>query len=241
MLHSFVLTNYNYGRYLGEAVASICVQNGRKEIVIVDDGSSDESVDVIKDVQASVESEFQHFTTILFSKNRGKQAALNAALALVRGEITVIVDADDRLLPNFLEILTGNLSAATEADADVGFAYSDCVLVDEFGDYLANGRSHAFDAAMIQDHSYIPESAPTWTSWLRKALPLDETVRVGTKHQRWRKLIELGAKGCYVAEPLFEYRMHSQNISGIGERVRREEAGEVERILSGYWPTATGK
>ena len=51
-----------------------------------------------------------------------------------------------------------------------------------------------------------------------EAAPYDEAIRKGTKHHKWKKIVANGWNGRHLAEPLFCYRMHDANLSGIGKR-----------------------
>lgn len=83
---SVVITNYNYGRYLPGAVESAHMAD---EIIIVDDGSTDDSRDIIRT--------FDSVTPIL-KPNGGFVSAINAGFAASRGDVVIFLDADDRLL-----------------------------------------------------------------------------------------------------------------------------------------------
>jgi len=88
---SIVINNYNYGQYLGEAIDSALDQTFRNvEIIVVDDGSTDRSRDVISDYGDRV--------IAIFKDNGGQASALNTGFARSRGEILIFLDADDILL-----------------------------------------------------------------------------------------------------------------------------------------------
>ena len=93
---------------------------------------------------------------------------------------------------------------------------------------------------LLSTHSYIPECALTLSAPLKEAAPFDESIRVGTKHHKWMRIARSGWIGRYVAEPLFFYRMHDTNMSGIGRSVLDEDdkSGRKDRLLSGYWRVA---
>src|SRR5215207_9122886 len=89
---SIVVNNYNYARFLGEAIDSALAQtHPDTEVVVVDDGSTDHSREVIAGYGDRV---------VPVSKENGGQAsAFNAALPVTRGEVVLFLDADDQLLP----------------------------------------------------------------------------------------------------------------------------------------------
>lgn len=234
-----VIPNFNYGRFVGDAIRSASEQTyGVAQLIVIDDGSDDESVVQIDTAIADTRGAFQSMLVIHSLKNAGKLAALNLALPRVSTDITVILDSDDRLLPTYLGRTLEALRAVRERDASVAFVYTDSELVAENGAFLSLGRSRSFDALLLHTSSFIPECAPVLTSALLEVLPFDESVRIGTKHQKWLRIVSNGWKGKHLAEPLFQYRMHERNLSGIGQRVLGEVArGErSEKILSGYWP-----
>jgi glycosyltransferase involved in cell wall biosynthesis len=92
-LVSVVVNNYNYGRFLRDAIDSALAQTyAPLEVVVVDDGSTDDSREIIAAYGDRVIS--------LLKENGGQTSAFNAAFAACRGDVIVFLDADDVLLPN---------------------------------------------------------------------------------------------------------------------------------------------
>jgi glycosyltransferase involved in cell wall biosynthesis len=113
-LISVVIPSYNHGHFLGEAIASVLAQDyPRIEVVVVNDGSSDDT--------AAVAARFPEVRYVE-QANRGLAAARNAGLAVCRGELVVFLDADDRLLPGALE--TGVRAMAAHPEAGFAAGYS---------------------------------------------------------------------------------------------------------------------
>jgi len=95
-LVSIVINNYNYARYLAEAINSALRQTFRAvETIVVDDGSTDKSRKVIDSFGNSVKP--------ILKANGGQASALNFGFGQARGEIIIFLDADDVLLPNAVE------------------------------------------------------------------------------------------------------------------------------------------
>ena len=91
-LASIVINNYNYGRFLSEAIDSALNQTyTHAEVVVVDDGSTDNSRDVIAKYSSRV--------VAVLKENGGQASAFNAGVQASRGEIIVFLDSDDKLLP----------------------------------------------------------------------------------------------------------------------------------------------
>jgi glycosyltransferase involved in cell wall biosynthesis len=237
-LVSVLITSYNYAEFLPWAVESVAAQSFADiQLVIVDDGSTDGSCKYIGTIHGTYGTRFRHCRCVRLRANRGKLAALNVGIPLLHGEATVILDADDSLLSDYIDITLDQLQSAVARESAIGFVYTDCHLVDRKGTRLGRGRSTPFDAELLCTESYIPECAITLTTALRAILPLDESIRVGTKHHKWCRLTAAGYGGEYLARPLFNYRMHDRNLSGIGVRVLDEvrHGRPREKILSAYW------
>src|SRR6056297_2011168 len=96
-LCSVVCTTYNHEKYSRAAIESIVAQDYRPlEIVVIDDGSTDDNVAVIE--AALSESDLQY--TLLTQENTGNVAAnINRALAAATGEFVLATSLDDLLLP----------------------------------------------------------------------------------------------------------------------------------------------
>jgi len=87
-----VVNNHNYGRFLREAVESALAQSyERVEVVVVDDGSTDDSRSVIATFESDV--------TAVLKPNGGQGSAFNAGLEHSSGDVVLFLDADDVLLP----------------------------------------------------------------------------------------------------------------------------------------------
>ncbi len=112
-LVSIVVPCYNAERFLAETLESAFVQSyPRTEIIVIDDGSTDGTAELIRSYKNRVTAEF--------GPNRGASVARNRGTALARGEFIQYLDADDLLLPDAIERRVNALQATS---ADV--AYSD--------------------------------------------------------------------------------------------------------------------
>jgi hypothetical protein len=92
---SFILPIYNVELYLTEAIESILKQEISKEIILVDDGSTDSSLAISLDYANKYP-----FIYVIHSQNKGVSAARNAGLKLARGEYVMFLDPDDFLHPD---------------------------------------------------------------------------------------------------------------------------------------------
>lgn len=119
---AIVLSNYNHARYLPESLAAICGQTRpADEILIIDDGSTDDSVAVIEDFALREPG----IRVLRNERNLGLQASIARALPLITSEYLVWAAADDRLLPEFLERSVPPLERHPEA----GLCFSELAVL----------------------------------------------------------------------------------------------------------------
>lgn len=103
MLVSVLINNYNYGRFLARCIDSALAQTYKNiEIIVVDDGSTDESFEVLDRYKESV--------TIVRQANGGQGAAYNTGYARAFGEVVIFLDADDVLAPGVLAQVASEFS-----------------------------------------------------------------------------------------------------------------------------------
>src|SRR4030042_3495498 len=87
-----IITNYNYEKYLARPIESVLQQNYPvKELIVVDDGSTDNSCQIINGYGSRIIS--------IFQENRGMTSATNAGFSASRGDIIFILDSDDAFSP----------------------------------------------------------------------------------------------------------------------------------------------
>jgi glycosyltransferase involved in cell wall biosynthesis len=95
-LVSIIIDNYNYGRYLADAIASALGQTyPRTEVIVVDDGSTDDSWEVI--------ARFPDQVKPVLKENGGQASAFNAGFDRSRGDVVLFLDADDMVHPRAVE------------------------------------------------------------------------------------------------------------------------------------------
>ena len=93
---SVVVNNYNYAQYLREAIESVLAQTYHHvELVVVDDGSTDESREILQD--------YRSCAVLILKENGGQASAFNAGIAQASGDLILLLDSDDYLLPHAVE------------------------------------------------------------------------------------------------------------------------------------------
>jgi glycosyltransferase involved in cell wall biosynthesis len=143
-LVSVIIVNYNYGRYLREAVDSVYTQSyPNKECIIVDNASTDESVDVLQ----QIETHYPEIKILRRNDNGGQSLAAQEGFAASSGEYVVFVDADDYLLSSFVET---HVFIHLSLRVPVGFTSSDMIqaansrmvtgTISYMSDFIRSGR-----------------------------------------------------------------------------------------------------
>lgn len=130
-----LVTNHNYERFLGAALDSVLAQDypaERLEIVVVDDGSTDGSRELLADYRARHPERI----TVIHQANAGNKAAANAAIAASHGRILAMLDADD-VWP--VEKTTRQVAALLQ-DLSLGLVYCDQRVIDGEGRELRPSR-----------------------------------------------------------------------------------------------------
>lgn len=97
-LISIVINNFNYQQYIGKAIESALEQTYENiELIIVDDGSTDDSRSVIQSY---------NIDKVIFKENGGQTSALNVGFYQTRGDIVIFLDSDDYLYPECCKVIS---------------------------------------------------------------------------------------------------------------------------------------
>src|ERR1051326_8888095 len=95
-LVSIIITSYNYDRFLNQAIESALAQTyANTEVVVVDDGSADNSAEIIRSYGDRI--------VPLLRQHEGPRHSYSAAFAASHGEVVIFLDSDDALLPTAVE------------------------------------------------------------------------------------------------------------------------------------------
>jgi len=199
---SVVITCYNLGRYLDEAVESVLTQSFQNfEILIVDDGSTDEATRrLLTDYR-------KPHTRVLRSENRGLSAARNLGAAHTTGPYLCMVDADDRLESSMLD------KSVAALDEDPGLAFVSHWL-ETFGDETWEWKPTRCDLPALLDANTVNGAALTRREAIEAVGGFDETMRDGCEDwDLWISMVERGLRGRILPEVLFRYRRRRESMS----------------------------
>ncbi len=215
-LVSIIIPNYNYARYLRGAIDSALAQTYSSiEVIVVDDGSTDNSRVVIEPYGERI--------TSIFKPNGGHGSALNAGYLASHGEIVIFLDADDELMPEALEQVVKAWGPGTAK------AQFQLEMVDETGQPLRE-RVPPFDRYLpngdirerILRYGEYPSSPCSGNAYSRAALdklmPMDEMLWSAGSEKSLVFLSPFFGEVVSIRAPLGRYRIHSDNDSGFKGR-----------------------
>jgi glycosyltransferase involved in cell wall biosynthesis len=101
MKTSVVIVNYNYARFLKQAIESALAQTyANTEVIVIDDGSTDNSAEVIRS--------YGELIIPVFKNNAGQSSCYSRGLAVSTGDLVLYLDSDDFLHPDCLSEVMGN-------------------------------------------------------------------------------------------------------------------------------------
>jgi glycosyltransferase involved in cell wall biosynthesis len=237
-LASVLMSNYNYGRYVGEAIESVLAQTySRLELVICEDGSTDQSCDVIGEYQQR-----DSRVTLIRKANGGQASGYNAAFAASRGEVICFLDSDDVYLPAKLERIVEAFCANPEAGA-LGHKL---IRVNErrrpigLAPLLARMPTGWQGDYMLRNAGFLEYMAPGGGLSLRREIarrifPLPETGPLSHYGDvPLMRLAPLMTNLVAIEEGLAEWRCHSSNF-GNSRVVRAEYLQSELTVYHEFW------
>jgi hypothetical protein len=229
-LVSIIINNYNYRRFLREAIDSALQQNYQRiEVVVVDDGSTDGSREVIRGYGDRI--------IAVLKPNGGQGSAINAGFAAAHGDIICLEDSDDFFLPDKVRTVVETLAATPHA----GWCYHAVSWVD------VDRRPVRRDAACLESNSNIdlrrgivtgrvrflapPTSGLSFrASLLRQILPMPESIDIVSDN--YIKFASFGlAPGVFLATELACQRIHDNNAFTCKKGSEKEQTQARTKML----------
>ena len=209
---SIVINNYNYGRYVGQAIESALAQtHASVEVIVVDDGSTDQSQEIIKSFGTRIKA--------LQQANGGQTSAMNLGLSASSADWVCLLDADDIFLPTKVSRI---LQLAAE-NPTAGMIAHDLQYCGESGQPIDYAKPYIPAEKLVDDRSLVARrgslsvSLPATSGLcirrdvLGKLLPMPSEMRVGTDN--YMKWIILSLVPVLLSpELLTKQRIHSRNL-----------------------------
>jgi len=227
---SVIIASYNHQDYIAETLRSLEEQTFEGfEIIIVDDGSRDKTVEVAKSALSRAQIHTQ--------ENQGVVAARNRGVSLAKGKYICFVDSDDVVLPERF----AKQVALLEGDAKLGLVFGDALIIDSQGDEIGK-FSDVYPvvpgdvAQMLALHyCFTPMiTAMVRADVLRKTGPFEKPGPI-SDYMKWIEVAHI-SKVYYDPEPLGCWRRHRASTSKQANKVKiyAKTRAALKRILRKY-------
>lgn len=211
---SVIIPNYNYARYLDQAIQSVLKQSyDNLELIVVNNGSTDNSLEILK--------KYEHEIRLINQPNLGQSGARNSGLSLSTGEFIAFLDADDFWEPTKLEMQSTLMDSATQLVycgispfKDPGNEKLPSVVPKYRGDcarYFID-----FPGASIV---LSGESTVLFSRDLLMKVGLFDVELNSTAGWDFFRRCSRQTNFDFISEPLVNYRLHSSNMSNSSNKV----------------------
>jgi len=219
---SICIPTYNRKDYLKETLESIFAQSYKDyEVVIVDDGSTDGTEEMIKQLGHNVRYHWQ--------RNGGDAAAKNKLIELAIGEYITPLDSDDLLVPDAIE----RMVAVMRQEAEPVIVYGPYLRIDQHGSVIGKDKRRLYSGFvtkyLFQDvfihscGSMFPRNA------MKEAGGFNTSLRVCSDYDLWLRL-SLKYRFVALSEPTFKRRRHPGNLTVRSLQNRITELEVLERF-----------
>ena len=205
-LVSVIVPVYNVEKYLRQCLDSILGQTYKNlEIIIVNDGSTDSSANIIKEYKKTDDR-----IVVISQKNQGLSAARNAGVKKATGNYIMFVDSDDWIAPDIVEYLRpgrADVSICSHYESSEGKNVS---FNKSFKRKSMNPKMAL--TAMLKEHGFMVSA---WGKLYKKDLFEDVFFPVGKLHEdlgTTYKLILASKKVVFLPEPKYYYRQREDSI-----------------------------
>ena len=238
---SVIIPAYNHERYVAEAIQSVLNQTYQDfEIVITDDGSTDNTVNIIKNFTSD-----PRIKLFCFEKNRGAAVAANNCVKEAQGEFIAMLSSDDVFLPHKLEMQIAFLEQHPEIGAVFGYAQ----VIDEEGNLFE--KNHFYKNIFLQpnrtrfewlNYFFFHANCLCHPSALIRKVCYED---IGYYDQRFAQLpdFDFWVRLCtkyeiyIIEEELIKFRVRDNeaNVSGVKPETNKRTQLEMKQVLNHYF------
>jgi glycosyltransferase involved in cell wall biosynthesis len=229
-LVSIITPSYNHARYIDATMQSVLTQDyPRIEYIVVDGGSNDGTVDIIK----RYENKLAWWVS---EKDKGQTDAINKGFARATGSILAWLNSDDTYEP-------GAVSAAVkylQEHPEVGMVYGDCNFINESGKVIGRFNSAQTDHRLLrQGYVHIPQQTMFFRAELWKQVgPLDPSFYFAMDYDLWTR-IAARSEIKYVPQTWANFRLHTSGKTIVSDdrcwpemvRVHYRDGGSLFSVI----------
>lgn len=229
---TIVTPSFNQAKYLPETIESILNQGyPNLEYIIIDGGSTDGSVDIIKKYES-------HLAYWISEKDSGQSEAINKGFKKATGELFAWVNSDDVLFPGCLR----RIAECYQENGRPDIIYANVAYIDSLGSIIRFVRvPHQSRFLFFQGVWHVP--APTTffrASLFRNIGELNRNYHISMDLDMWMRMMKAGARVVQISEYLGAYRCHGETKTA--QQVRKDGRGlgkEAKQIYKAYIPKLT--
>jgi glycosyltransferase involved in cell wall biosynthesis len=220
LLISIVTPSFNQASYLDEALRSVQSQKyPNLEHIVVDGGSTDESVQILKDY--STQAEWKHLRWIS-EPDDGQSDALNKGFRMARGEIIGWLNSDDVYRPSCLH----HVIEAFQRFKDADIIYGDYTWIDSEGRLLQLRRETSFSEFVLLYHRvlYIPTTATFMRRrFIDEGNLIDKSYRYSMDYEFFVRLTTKGYRFKHISSLLADFRWQPDSKSSKAPQLQFSE------------------
>ena len=221
---TIVTPSFNQGQFIEETITSVIGQHyPNLEYIVMDGGSSDETVEVIK----RYERHIHHWQS---EKDGGQAAAINAGFARSSGDILAWLNSDDFYLPGALHFIAAQMNA-NQAQIVTGNCF-----------HFVENEARAHGSDVVKHHArsdlklwdYIVQPSSFWTrqAWQQTG-KLNEDLNFAFDWEWFIRCQKSGVEFSARQKYLSAYRFHGAHKTGTGGEKRYAEIAEIYRTHAG--------
>jgi glycosyltransferase involved in cell wall biosynthesis len=198
---------FNYRDYIIPCLESVKAQTlSNLDLIVVDDCSTDDSLQVVVQWLEKNESSFRDILLIHHKSNRGLPYARNSAFAHARTDYVFVLDADNLLYPRCLERLLDGLRRC-----DASFAYC---LLEKFGEETGIGNTRPWNPTALQQGNFIDAMVLHRKELWEQAggYATDMPAMGWEDFELWFRIAAVGGWGVQIPEILARYRVKRKSM-----------------------------
>lgn len=218
---SIVTPSYNQGKFIEDTILSVIGQNyPRLEYMIIDGGSTDNSISVIQKYDNSI-------SYWVSEPDNGQAAAINKGFARATGDILMWLNSDDVLMPHVLYYIANIMIEKGD-----GLFFGNCIHFEEEFGLQSRGSDvvTCHNIYKIKEIDYIIQPSSFWTRnvWIRVGT-LNEGMHYGFDWEWFIRAKQTGINFYPLQKTIAMYRIHEHHKTGTGGGKRQQELLAVYR------------